>query len=171
MISCILLTLPLVESDSTPNEYIDCTEDDLGHIEDTLDQNYWNEDHDMDFPEQENKDEGGEFGELLPDIEVTGFMTDSESEMDSGEVQEDGETDDVEPQTQPPSSNNHSKFFNRPNCVLDLEAELLGDYTPPKKPPPTPFLQELLTEPQILSLKHYIAWRKSNGTVWAYNEH
>ncbi|KAF6748072.1 hypothetical protein DFP72DRAFT_766041, partial [Ephemerocybe angulata] len=58
-----------------------------------------------------------------------------------------------------------------PPCVRSIEKDLLGDYVPPSEPPDTPFVQEPLSKPDILSLKHYVAWRKSNGTVQAYNEH
>jgi hypothetical protein len=43
-------------------------------------------------------------------------------------------------------------------------------YTPPPKPS-HPFEPEKLDRSEILSLRLYMAWRQTNGTVRAYNEH
>ncbi|PPQ79449.1 hypothetical protein CVT24_010069 [Panaeolus cyanescens] len=61
-------------------------------------------------------------------------------------------------------------FFQAPACVTDLRKSLLEDYTPLPKPD-TPFVAEELTSAQSLSLSHYIAWRRTNGSVLAYNLH
>ncbi|KAI0062673.1 hypothetical protein BV25DRAFT_1803335, partial [Artomyces pyxidatus] len=56
--------------------------------------------------------------------------------------------------------------------VVKLRKELLGDYKCPDVCPsdcgeePRP-----LTKSETVSLKHYLAWKKSNGTVKAYNLH
>jgi hypothetical protein len=57
-----------------------------------------------------------------------------------------------------------------PESLTLLRKELLLDYKYPINPPnsaPMP----LLTPCQKLSLKHYIAWKRSNGTVKAYGFH
>ncbi|TEB19113.1 hypothetical protein FA13DRAFT_1802606 [Coprinellus micaceus] len=64
-----------------------------------------------------------------------------------------------------------SAFFDRPPSVHKLQENLLGGYEPPPQPPPSPFELEPLTEEEKLSLRHYIAWRRTNGTVRAYKEH
>jgi hypothetical protein len=61
-------------------------------------------------------------------------------------------------------------FFKVPQCVENLRKALRGDYKAPPKPHDR-FTLEELSPCEILSLKHYIAWRKTNGTVLAYNEH
>ncbi|TEB20525.1 hypothetical protein FA13DRAFT_1800833 [Coprinellus micaceus] len=64
-----------------------------------------------------------------------------------------------------------SAFFDPPPSVQKLQENLLGGYEPPPQPPPSPFELEPLTEEEKLSLRHYIAWRRTNGTVRAYKEH
>ncbi|KAJ3511768.1 hypothetical protein NMY22_g15548 [Coprinellus aureogranulatus] len=64
-----------------------------------------------------------------------------------------------------------SAFFKPPPSVDALRTSLLGDYVPPLQPPADPFEVEPLDEEEKLSLQHYIAWRRTNGTVRAYNEH
>lgn len=56
-------------------------------------------------------------------------------------------------------------------ALSKLKKELLGDYKPPSQPPSEPFHLPILNDAQKLSLKHYSAWQKSNGTVKAYNYH
>ncbi|KAF8881060.1 hypothetical protein CPB84DRAFT_1873626 [Gymnopilus junonius] len=48
---------------------------------------------------------------------------------------------------------------------------LLGDYRLPPHPPENYTKPRDLATSERLSLQHYIAWRKSNGTVQAYHEH
>src|SRR6202021_2649848 len=50
-----------------------------------------------------------------------------------------------------------------PKTLIDLRKTLLGDYSLPQSPPREP-QQQILTASQKLSLGHYIAWKKSNGT-------
>ncbi|TFK72254.1 hypothetical protein BDN72DRAFT_763557, partial [Pluteus cervinus] len=57
-----------------------------------------------------------------------------------------------------------------PASVLKLREELLGDYKCPKDSPQYIPMQPLTPEEE-LSLKHYIAWKESNGTVKAYGLH
>jgi hypothetical protein len=58
-----------------------------------------------------------------------------------------------------------------PDSISSLRKELLGDYKCPTSAPRLAPVCEPLTYVQELSLKHFIAWRKSNGTVLAYNLH
>ncbi|KIM45728.1 hypothetical protein M413DRAFT_66210, partial [Hebeloma cylindrosporum] len=58
-----------------------------------------------------------------------------------------------------------------PAELLSLRKELLGDYKLPATPPESYTGPRALEESEKLSLQHYIAWRNSNGTVVAYNEH
>ncbi|EKM78019.1 hypothetical protein AGABI1DRAFT_13509, partial [Agaricus bisporus var. burnettii JB137-S8] len=46
-----------------------------------------------------------------------------------------------------------------------------GQYVRPENPPVGNFLLEELDESEQITLKHYIAWRNSNGTVAAYEAH
>lgn len=61
-------------------------------------------------------------------------------------------------------------MFNLPECVESIRRDLLNGYTPGEKPT-EPFSVDPLTASESLSLRHYIAWQNSNGTVRAYNEH
>ena len=61
--------------------------------------------------------------------------------------------------------------FNLPASLTDLKKKLLRGYTTPKKCPDSVFAPRDLSHSEMLSLWHYIAWRKSNGTVLAYNLH
>ena len=64
-----------------------------------------------------------------------------------------------------------SAFFDPPPSVHKLRESLLDGYEPPPHPPSNPFEIEPLTDDEKLSLGHYIAWRRTNGTVRAYREH
>jgi hypothetical protein len=61
-------------------------------------------------------------------------------------------------------------LFEPPDCIKAMQRELLLDHKPLPKPS-EPFVVEPLTASESLSLRHYIAWKNSNGTVRAYNEH
>lgn len=52
-----------------------------------------------------------------------------------------------------------------------LKKDLLNGYQLPTEPPPTPFSIKKLDPPEELSLQHYMAWQKSNGTTKAYELH
>jgi hypothetical protein len=58
-----------------------------------------------------------------------------------------------------------------PTSLLSLREELLGGYKCPLTAPDMDPIQQVLTPSQELSLKHYVAWKKSNGTVQAFNLH
>jgi hypothetical protein len=74
--------------------------------------------------------------------------------------QNDEENDSAESET----------YCDLPSTVLDLQHDLLGKHELPKSPP-TASGPRPLTDSEMLSLKHYIAWKKSNGTVLAYKLH
>jgi hypothetical protein len=58
-----------------------------------------------------------------------------------------------------------------PESVQSLREELLGGYKCPLTCPDTDPIHQILTPVQRLSLKHYVAWKKSNGTVQAFKWH
>jgi hypothetical protein len=57
-----------------------------------------------------------------------------------------------------------------PEIIVQLQKQLLKGYTLPPCPTLAPG-QQTLSQAEILSLQHYIAWTESNGTVKAYNAH
>ena len=64
----------------------------------------------------------------------------------------------------------NERFFQLPGSLKDLRKQLLGDYVRPPEPPKHSSIREL-TQSEIVSLQHYVAWRKSNGTRYAYKLH
>jgi hypothetical protein len=62
-------------------------------------------------------------------------------------------------------------YCDLPSTVQELQYDLLGDYKLSKSPPSTVSGFRPLTDSETLSLKHYVAWKKSNGTVLAYKLH
>jgi len=61
-------------------------------------------------------------------------------------------------------------YFDLPATLGELRKELLGGYKHSVVPPAHTKAREL-TRAEALSLKHYVAWKKSNGTVLAYKLH
>ena len=61
-------------------------------------------------------------------------------------------------------------YFDLPATLEELRKDLLRDYRHPATPPMSIKAHEL-TCAEMLSLKHYVAWKKSNGTVLAYKLH
>jgi hypothetical protein len=59
--------------------------------------------------------------------------------------------------------------FELPSNLTELRSELLNGYSLPEMPPDSPPPQ--LTASEMLSLQHYVAWKKSNGTELAYKLH
>ncbi|KAG5649276.1 hypothetical protein H0H81_004891, partial [Sphagnurus paluster] len=69
-------------------------------------------------------------------------------------------------------SNVESGQTLKPPKVLSDLRESLRQHSPPLETPPTePYAACPLTDSQELSLQHYLAWNKTNGTVGAYNAH
>jgi hypothetical protein len=62
-------------------------------------------------------------------------------------------------------------YFNLPSSLVELRSKLLRGYTTPAECPDTATAPRVLTSSEMLTLKHYIAWKKSNGTVLAYKLH
>jgi hypothetical protein len=58
-----------------------------------------------------------------------------------------------------------------PEVIQLLWKQLLSNYTPPNHPPIIDPRGCPLTEVEVLSLKHYLAWVDSRGTVKAYGLH
>ena len=57
-----------------------------------------------------------------------------------------------------------------PEAVVQLQEQLLGDYTLPAPPMDIP-VSYTLSQAEVLSLQHYLAWTESQGTVKAYSAH
>ena len=97
--------------------------------------------------------------------------TDSESPTDTQEALDEYPDDELDldeeilgnPISIPP-------LFEIPPCIKELHANLLQLHRRPAKPE-QPFTVRELSESETLSLRHYIVWRRSNGTVRAYNKH
>jgi hypothetical protein len=62
-------------------------------------------------------------------------------------------------------------YYACPQERNDLQNKLRGTYTLPTIPTGSLGLPELLNESEKLSQEHYIAWKKSNSTVFAYELH
>jgi hypothetical protein len=80
------------------------------------------------------------------------------------------ETSDKSEEDTPPVGLEKEVHVKLPASLLSLREKLLGGYTPPANPP-SDYIKPTLTESQTLSLKHYVAWKTSNGTVNAYQKH
>jgi hypothetical protein len=57
-----------------------------------------------------------------------------------------------------------------PDVIIQLRKQLLKGYTLPPCPTLAP-VQPTLSRAEELSLRHYLAWTESHGTVKAYNAH
>jgi hypothetical protein len=64
-----------------------------------------------------------------------------------------------------------SSAADLPEVVQKLQKQLLSGYTPPNHPPIIDLIGRPLTSDEMLSLKHYLAWVDSHGTVKAYGLH
>src|ERR1700723_1363955 len=62
-------------------------------------------------------------------------------------------------------------YCDLPSTVQELQHDLLGEYKLPDSPPSTVPGPRPLSDSERLSLKHYVAWKKSNGTVLAFKLH
>jgi hypothetical protein len=62
-------------------------------------------------------------------------------------------------------------YFNLPSSFMQLKKELLQGYSTPAECPDMISAPGELTLSEMLTMKHYIAWKKSNGTVQAYKLH
>ena len=94
----------------------------------------------------------------------------SSSDLNSGGMSDDSE-EDSEDDLKSIGQDTNKSFFQLPNTLVELRKRLLGDYVLPTEPPHQSAGVRTLTASEILSLQHYVAWRKSNGTVYAYKLH
>jgi hypothetical protein len=62
-------------------------------------------------------------------------------------------------------------YFQLPSSLEELKTKLLRGYRTPAEPPATVSMPRELTPSEMRTLKHYVAWKKSNGTVLAYKLH
>ena len=71
-------------------------------------------------------------------------------------------------------SNINAEFFATPEVLNNLRDQLLGGYKPPDECPPdikTGMDIDKLSLDEKRSLQHFVAWKKSNGTVKAFEMH
>ena len=104
---------------------------------------------------------------------------DSDSDvLDSDMVSESGESSSISPELHDflddADSDINAEFFETPDVLNKLRDQLLGGYKPSAECPPdikTGMDIDELSLDEKISLEHFIAWKKSNGTVKAYNMH
>ena len=65
----------------------------------------------------------------------------------------------------------NASFFQLPTALADLRKALLGDYKLQPTPPESSKQIRLLTKSETNTLMHYVAWKLSNGTIYAYELH
>jgi len=85
---------------------------------------------------------------------------------------EDSESDDVD--SEDDSMGNESDDLEDvclPDTLIQLRKLLLGEYSLPLVPPNSVSGPKILSASEKYSLKHYVAWKSSNGTVKAYKLH
>ena len=78
--------------------------------------------------------------------------------------------DDAIPGSSSPVDYYGSGDGDLPDVIRQLQKELLKGYTLPPCPVEPP-QQHTLSRAEMLSLKHYLAWAESHGTVKAYSAH
>src|SRR5215510_2367596 len=97
----------------------------------------------------------------LPSVDIMEDIGDTGDSGNTGMDEDSGNSLDVEEMIHIPL----------PATLTFLRQMLLGDYKCPQSPPNFhPAFQDL-TPVERLSLKHYVAWKMSNGTVKAYKMH
>lgn len=129
------------DSDGSSSRY-DSELEDSGNTDDLVSRLWWQDDSDSGGKEDEFKFLEGD-------------------EMDSGDS---GLEQD--PTVQDPNEG----FFQLPESLKDLQKQLLGEYVLPTEPARRSGVRALTTS-ETISLQHYVAWRKSNGTLYAYKLH
>jgi len=96
-----------------------------------------------------------------------------DSGSDPGQGDDLDEDDDLAlPQSSYGPSGSGGGYYdgNVPDFVVQLQKQLLNGYTLPPHPTQAP-ARPTLSRADALSLKHYLAWTGSNGTVKAYGAH
>jgi hypothetical protein len=118
-----------------------------GNTDDLVSKLWW---QDLDDSDKGSGDSGSEKQDEIPDSDL-----DSEGdEINLGEL---------DPTVQDPNEG----FFQLPESLKDLRKQLLGEYVLPTEPAQCTGIRTLTTS-ETISLQHYVAWRKSNGTLYSY---
>jgi hypothetical protein len=108
--------------------------------------------------------------EIMEPVDDPGFDSDQMEDFGDidGSFEPDGLLDDSaldESPNEPHSSGGNCG--NVPEIIIQLQKQLLKGYTLPPCPTQAPE-QHTLSQAEILSLQHYLAWTESHGTVKAY---
>ena len=100
--------------------------------------------------------------------EIIGYQDTTENTDTAGNL----DVDDLVSEDDESPEINYRNDLDLPEELLKLRKDLLGDYQLPMEPPHASYSKPRdLDECETQSLQHYIAWRKSDGTVRAYEEH
>lgn len=109
--------------------------------------------------------------DISSDEDILVFPEDSENGFDpaspgpANEELEGSESgSESEPEPEP-------EYLNLPQSLDDLRKKLLGDYMCTEEDSASAHIPKELTSSEKATLQHYIAWKKSNGTVQAYRLH
>lgn len=111
----------------------------------------------LDFPEYDQVD--------------IGSTNDDNEEEGHAQIDVDSANSDNEEEEMDLDLNESEICFSLPKTLDDLQKNLLGDYSCPKTPPANTSMPQKLTPSEMTTLQHYVAWKKSNGTVQAYKLH
>jgi Transposase family tnp2 len=127
---------------------------------------------DFDFLRTETWNNGSDMGDAEDSDSSSGTSDSSSGTSDSSSGTSDSSSgNDSETEQGPTPIVIHSTL---PKSLESLRADLLGDYTVPLVPPtdtnPAPKIKDLSLSEKA-SLEHYVAWKKSNGTVKGYQYH
>jgi len=142
-----LILVPAFQEHASPSQIslVDSTEVDL-----------------FDLINNNDEDSEGEEEDIIEGCQDTAENPDTAGNLD---------IDDSESEDNGSLKTNYCDNVNIPEELLKLRKDLLGDYQLPKEPPASYSKPCDLDESETWSLQHYIAWRKSDGTVCAYEEH
>ena len=121
----------------------------------------------FDIPEEL---QGDEDDNCDPHSRLLGYQAEGENlGPDSGQLRYQ-DHDDYDFSNEAYRSSQASHGHQIPDVITQLQKQLLGDYTLPPCPVEPPG-HHTLSSSETLSLKHYLAWSDSHGTVKAYNAH
>ena len=141
-----------------------------------------NTDIDVPFPLEErlsmDMDDQSELGDDEDDEDIIPEETLEralDSDSNSGDLGLDEDADSSEPDDSDPGQSSDGPSGhgsgnwsgNLPDCIIQLQKQLLREYTLPPHPSEDP-VQPTLSRAEFFSLKHYLAWIESHGTVKAY---
>jgi hypothetical protein len=129
---------------------------------------------DVDYSEEEYRQDPEEDGSAIFDLpEETLEKGDSDEDLgsDLSCQEDDGSSEpELDWSSDEPSLSGHENNGNLPEVIIQLQKQLLNNYTLPPCPDGLP-LEYTLSQAERLSLQHYLAWTESHGTVKAYNSH